>query len=161
MGHLCRRAGPLLMPATRADVVAESRSWVGTPYHLAADIKGVGVDCALILIKIFADLGLIEYFDPRPYSSDWFLHRSEEVYMGLVEARARRVERAAVQPGDVALLKIGRCFAHGGVVTVAEPLTMVHAYRRYGQVVEEVVSQNADVAERMESALFFSYWPSA
>lgn len=29
----------------RAAVVAEARSWIGTPYHNCADVKGAGVDC--------------------------------------------------------------------------------------------------------------------
>ena len=78
-----------LRALTRAAVVAEARSWIGTPYHHAADVKGHGVDCAMLLVRVYCDLGLIEPFDPRPYTRDWFLHRSEERYLGfLFDARA-------------------------------------------------------------------------
>ena len=138
----------------RLAVVAAARAWIGTPYHHAADIPGVGVDCAMILVRVFCDLGLVEPFDPRPYTRDWMLHRDDERYMGFLLARARPV--AAPQPGDVVLFKVGRCFAHGGIVTAAEPLAMVHAYSRTACVVEEEIARNPDMGAR--ERLFFSYW---
>ena len=39
-----------------------------------------------------ADLGLVEPFDPRPYTRDWMLHRDDERYLGFLLARARLVE---------------------------------------------------------------------
>jgi len=54
----------------REKIVAEARSWIGTPYHNCADIKGVGVDCGMLLVRVFVDLGLVEPFDPRPYTHD-------------------------------------------------------------------------------------------
>ena len=53
------------MPATRLEVVTAARAWIGAPYHHAADVKGAGVDCAMILVRVFCDLGLVEPFDPR------------------------------------------------------------------------------------------------
>ena len=41
----------------REKIVAEARSWIGTPYHNCADIKGVGVDCGMLLVRVFVDLG--------------------------------------------------------------------------------------------------------
>ena len=112
----------------RAAVVARAKEWIGTPYHHMADIKGVGVDCAMLLVRVYVDFGLIEPFDPRPYTRDWFIHRNEERYMGFLLARAREVERP--DPGDIMLFKLGRCFAHGGIVTQVDPLTLIHAFRR-------------------------------
>ena len=139
---------------SRLAVVAAARSWLGTPYHHAADVKGHGVDCAMILVRVFCDLGLIEPFDPRPYTRDWFLHRDDERYMGYLIARARQVD--APEPGDVMLFKIGRCFAHGGIVTVADPVTIVHAFAPARRVVEDVVRQSPDLDEKPRR--FFSYW---
>jgi len=143
----------------RSLVVAAARSWLGTPYHHAADVKGAGVDCAMILIRVFADLGLIENFDPRPYTKDWFLHRDEERYMGHLLARAREVDPSTGSgplPGDIMLFKIGRCFAHGGIVVVADPLAIVHAFAPARRVVEDQVHRCPDLAEKPRK--FFSYW---
>ena len=109
----------------RARVVAEARSWVNTPYHHAANLKGIGVDCAMLLVEVFKTVGVIEpSFDPRPYPKDWYLHRSEEIFMEGMFQYAKRVK--SPQPGDVALYRIGRTASHGAIVV--DEQTMVHAY---------------------------------
>ena len=52
----------------RQRIVEEARSWLGTPYHHQAMVKGAGVDCAMILVAVYRAVGLIPAgFDPRPY----------------------------------------------------------------------------------------------
>lgn len=138
----------------RLTVVAAARSWIGTPYHHAADVKHVGIDCAMLMVRVFCDLGLVEKFDPRPYTSDWFVHRDEERYMGFLLARAHVVDEP--QPGDVMLFKLGRCFAHGGIVSKTEPLESIYAYSPARSVIAEEIMHNAALAERPHK--FFSYW---
>ena len=140
----------------RAAVVAAARSWIGTPYHHAADVKGVGVDCGMILVRVFCDLGLVEPFDPRPYTRDWMLHRDDERYLAFLLARAHEVERP--DAGDVILFRFGRCFAHGGIVATSKPLTIVHAFAPARVVLEEEVHRNAELAERLGRVKFASYW---
>jgi NlpC/P60 family putative phage cell wall peptidase len=140
----------------RARVVAEARRWLGTPYHHMADLPGRGVDCAMILVRVFCDLGLVAPFDPRPYTKDWMLHRDDERYLGILIASAREVE--APQSGDVILFRIGRCYAHGGIVTKSDPLTILHAYAPASCVIEEETRRNADLSTRVRTAKFFSHW---
>jgi len=142
--------------AQRAAVIADARSWIGTPYHNCADIKGVGVDCGMLLVRVFVDTGLVPPFDPRPYPIDWHLHRSEERYLGFIFDRSREV--VSPQPGDVMVLRYGRCYSHGGIVTDGSPLTVVHAYYPAGRVVEEEVARNAVLADAARKRRFFSYW---
>jgi NlpC/P60 family putative phage cell wall peptidase len=142
--------------AARARVVAAARQWIGTPYHHMADLKGVGCDCAMLLVRVYCDLGLVDPFDPRPYTRDWHLHRGEERYLKLLLARARDV--AAPEPADVMLLRYGRCFSHGAIVTRREPLTIVHAFAPARCVVEEELVHNVELFERAREARFASYW---
>jgi len=142
--------------AQRAAVVAEARAWCGTPYHHLADVKGAGVDCAMLIVRVYCDLGLVEPFDPRPYPPDWHLHRSEERYLGFVFERARRV--AEPGEGDVMVMRYGRAYGHGGIVTKTAPLTIVHAFGPYRRVIEEAVAENPEVARRAPAAVFASYW---
>lgn len=118
----------------RAAVVAEAMTWVGTPYHHHARVKGAGVDCAQILIAVFCDaLKIVAPVDPGFYSRQWHLHRSEELYRRwLQEAGARRT--STIQAGDVALFKYGRTFSHGAICVNAEGGEFVHAYIRLGVV---------------------------
>jgi len=140
----------------RAAVVAAARSWIGTPYHHAADVKGAGVDCAMLLVRVYCDLGLVEPFDPRPYTRDWMLHRDDERYIGFLLARAREVQAPRV--GDVILFRFGRCFSHGGIISGADPLTIIHAFAPARIVLEEEVMRSAELFERLRIAKFASIW---
>ena len=141
--------------AQRAAVVAEARSWIGTPYHNCADIKGAGVDCGMLLVRVFVDTGLCAPFDPRPYPIDWHLHRSEERYLGFVFDRS--AETAEPQPGDVMVLRYG-CYSHGGIVTRSAPVTVVHAFHPARRVLEEPVVQNGVLNDPARKPRFFSFW---
>ena len=140
----------------RAAVVAAARAWIGTPYHHMADIKGVGVDCAMLLVRVYCDLGLVEPFDPRPYTQDWMMHRNEERYQNFLLERAHLVETPGL--GDVILFKIGRCFAHGGIVSKTDPLSIVHAFLPARCVLEDEIARSAELSDKLRSAKFASYW---
>ena len=151
--------------AARAAIVAAARSWIGTPYHNCADIKGVGVDCGMLLVRIFVDTGLCPPFDPRPYSPDWHLHRDGERYLDFLFKRCAEVEKP--QAGDVMMFHFGRCYSHGGVVTSAAPpitpngaprVFIVHAYRQTQCVIEEAVGGNGLLADPDRKPRFFSLW---
>jgi cell wall-associated NlpC family hydrolase len=138
----------------RRGIVDEARSWVGTPYHQQGDIKGIGVDCGMLLVRVFVDTGLCEPFDPRPYADDWYLHRTEERYLGFIFDRAKEVTNPL--PGDVMVFRYGRCYAHGGVVTDASPLTIVHAFQPALVVLEEEVARSPALCTT--APRFFSLW---
>jgi cell wall-associated NlpC family hydrolase len=142
--------------AQRAAVVAAARAWIGTPYHNCADIKGVGIDCGMLLVRVFVDTGLVPPFDPRPYPVDWHLHRSEERYLGFIFDRGREI--SSPRPGDVMVLRYGRCYSHGGVVTNPSPLSIVHAYHPARTVLEEAIAHNAVLSSTARKPRFFSFW---
>lgn len=116
----------------RAAIVAEAQSWLGTKYHHLGDIKGVGVDCAMLLVRIYQAVGLVPDFDPRPYAPEWFLHRDEERYLAGMEKYSRRIEHADALPGDLLIYRFGRTASHGAIV-VDDDL-IIHAYRLHQNV---------------------------
>jgi cell wall-associated NlpC family hydrolase len=140
----------------RAVVVAEARSWIGTPYHNCADLKGVGVDCGMLLVRVFVDAGLCAPFDPRPYPIDWHLHKGDERYLGFIFDRGSEVSEP--QPGDVMVLRYGRSYAHGGIVTKPRPTTFVHAFHPARRVLEEEIAHNSVLSDTRRAPRFFSYW---
>lgn len=117
-----------MSPELQQAVVAEARTWLGTKHIHQAAVKGAGVDCAFLLVRVYHAVGLIPVIDPRPYPRDWHLHRSDERYLGWVEQYADRVETP--EPGDVVLYQFGRCVSHGGIV-VDWP-TIIHSYSGVG-----------------------------
>lgn len=142
----------------RALVVAEARRWIGTPYHSNADILGAGVDCGMLAVRAYVDAGLVPTFDPRPYSQDWHLHRSEERYLGFITSRLHRVETPGL--GDIVVFRYGRCYSHGAIVTALDPLTIIHAFIQHGQVVEERLASNRDLTKPGRDPRTYSLWSS-
>lgn len=128
------------LDALRAAVVAEARTWIGTPYHHRARVKGAGVDCAMILIEVYAACGVIENFDTGDYPGDWMMHRDDERYIGFIAPLAEEYDPAAepIMPGDIVVWRYARTYSHGGIVTVWPKV--VHAFAPFGVVSEDDAS---------------------
>ena len=137
----------------RALVVAEAKSWINTPYHSNADIKGVGVDCGMLLVRVFVDTGLVAPFDPRPYPAQWNLHMKEERYMNIVKGYAHEIQTMP-GPGDVVLFHFGLCYAHGGII-VEWPF-LVHAL---GPGKVHIINGDRGPFVKGLPRKFFSIWP--
>ena len=142
----------------RARVVAEARRWLGTPYHAAADVHGAGVDCGMLIVRVFVDSGLVGSFDPRPYPPDWHLHRADEKYLGFIFDHCREIDLRRVAPGDIVVFRYGRCHAHGAIVTTTDPLTVVHAFSPARAVLEEAVERNPTLNDIKRAPRAFSLW---
>lgn len=136
----------------RADVCTLARQWLGTPWHHKARIRGVGVDCAQLLIAVYAQAGVIEDFDPGDYAIDHMMHSDQEVFRGWCERYGRPTDTPA--PGDVAIWKFGRCYSHGGIV-VAWPGRVIHAFRPFGEVCE-TPSDASRLAGR--DVIHYTFW---
>jgi hypothetical protein len=123
---------------TPEQVIAEARTWIGTPYHHMGYVKGPkgGVDCGMIVIGVYSAVGFFPYFDPRPYPRQFHLHQREEWYKAIVEKFCTEVDKPI--PGGIALWKVGRIFSHGSIVT-SWP-SVIHAVAG-----EELVLEAADV----------------
>lgn len=138
---------------TRADVIAEARSWERTPYHHKARVKGHGVDCGQLIIAAFVDSGAVPDFDPGYYTMDWHLHQAEERYLGFVETHLKRWddgemtlrERLRREPdwcpplASVIVVKVGLTFSHGMIVTGWPRI--IHANVHDGCVIETEARQ--------------------
>jgi NlpC/P60 family putative phage cell wall peptidase len=117
----------------REAVVAEARTWMHTPYHHHARIKGVGVDCAQLLCAVFEAVGLVPPVDTGFYAHDWHLHRNEEEFSAWLAKFARLMPPGAIkEAGDVILWRFGRTFSHGSI-HVGEGL-LIHSYIERGVI---------------------------
>lgn len=135
---------------SRQRVLQEALSWVGTPWVHAARVKGAGVDCGQFLAEVYQRAGVRERVDtPSVYPQDWALHRSEALFVGVVEQYARKVPEGL--PGDMALFRFGRCVSHGAIVL--EWPRIIHAYLNRRSVVEDSLEHNSDLVDR-----FAGFW---
>lgn len=132
-------------------IVSEAMAWLNTPYHHAANVRGAGIDCAMLLVEVFKAVGLVpDNLDPRPYPHDFHLHRDEERYLGWLEKYADPIpEGSSPQPGDVATFQFGRCVSHAGIVTRWPEI--VHAYLENRSVILTDVVRSGALAERLRT----------
>ena len=120
----------------RDTVCAIARSWLGTPYHHMGRVKGAGVDCAMFPLEVYRESGLIGEVAVPFYPPDWHLHRSDEIYLGIVQELASELRGFETpQPGDLALYQFGRTWSHGGIV-LEWPL-IIHAVLQHGVILSD------------------------
>ena len=110
-------------------------------------VKGSGADCLTLLAEVYEAAGIIPHVELEFYPPDWNLHRDAERYLAGVMQHAREftlepamlvefdegtnlplirgdsmgfrevLSKPTPEPGDVAVFKFGRCYAHGAIVT--------------------------------------------
>jgi NlpC/P60 family putative phage cell wall peptidase len=126
-----------MTPEQRTAVIAEAESWIRTPYHSNAAVKGAGVDCAMLPLAVYtAALGMDPPKLPQ-YAMQWHLHRDEEKYLATVrDFGAVEIPFEELQPGDFVLWHIGRVYSHGAIV-IKWP-KIIHAVNPRGVVYGDV-----------------------
>lgn len=111
----------------REEVLAEARTFLGTPYHDGGLLKGIGVDCATFVYLVYFNCGIFPKQEIGVFSRDWFANTTEEKYLKRLMRHATKfamgigAEMRVARPGDIALTKTrvqrSRVFNHGGIVT--------------------------------------------
>jgi NlpC/P60 family putative phage cell wall peptidase len=134
------------MSIARSEVIEAARSWLGTPFHHQGRVRGVGVDCAGVIVGVARELGLSEV-DATGYG-----HRPDSRELErLCHAHMTPVAIEAAQPGDVLLLTIEGLPQHLAFLTeLGGERAMLHAYAPARRVVEHRI--DAVWAERIVAA---------
>lgn len=114
-------------------IVQSALSWLGTPYHHQARVKGAGVDCAQLVAGVAEECG---YIKPgmiiQNYSPEWHLHNREERMINLL-LEFGCIEAQEHEPGDILAFKFGRVCSHLGIYVGNDQF--VHARVDQGKVV--------------------------
>ncbi len=101
----------------RDAVIAEARTWIGTPHHNGARIKGVGVDCGQFPLATYEAVGLIPHVEPARYSAQFALNKDREWYLETCQQYGKELPEGKLpQRGDFVIFKVGRVFSHGAIV---------------------------------------------
>jgi hypothetical protein len=104
-------------------------------------VKGAGVDCAMFPLEVYREAGLIGNIEVPYYPQDWMLHRSEEIFLGIVERYATEIRtgegtrHSVPSSGDLVLYRFGRCFSHGAIAI--EWPTVIHAVNGRGVILSD------------------------
>jgi NlpC/P60 family putative phage cell wall peptidase len=118
-----------LTTVTREEIVAEVRSWIGTPYRHQASLKGVGCDCLGLIRGVWRAVLGEEPEEPTPYTPDWAEASGAETFAAAARRHLREIDVDEAEPGDVLLFRWRRGLPakHAGVLI--EPHRFVHAHQ--------------------------------
>ncbi|MGE0501448.1 MAG: NlpC/P60 family protein [Rhizobiaceae bacterium] len=126
------------MTALRDRIVAEARSWIGTPYRHQASRKGVGCDCLGLVRGVYRAIVGVEPEPPPPYAPDWAEAEGGDRLMRAAERCLVRPPEDRILPGDVLLFRWRADLAAKHCAILSAPNRFVHAYER-SAVVETIL----------------------
>ena len=121
-------------------VIAAARSWLGTPYHDQASLKGVGCDCLGLARGVWREIVGDEPFPIPHYSRDWGETGCREVLAEGARRMMIEIDLRDAMPGALVLFRMrpGAIAKHVGILTA--PTRFIHAYERLGVIEEPLTS---------------------
>jgi NlpC/P60 family putative phage cell wall peptidase len=121
---------------TRVDIVAEARTWIGTPYRHQASLKGVGCDCLGLVRGVWRAVIGREPEAVPAYAPDWAEAGGRETFAKAAQRHFVEIAPSHFAPGDVLLFRWRQSFVAKHAAIVTAPDLMVHAHD--GAAVAEV-----------------------
>lgn len=124
-----------------ATVVAEARTWLGTPWMHQASTKGLATDCIGLVVGVARALGIkeaAEYdaaIDVRGYGRQ----PDPVALLAASDRYLQRIDIDAAGPGDILLLRFELDPMHFAIVSGVAPVYIIHALEPRGRVVEHRV----------------------
>lgn len=111
----------------RADIVAEARHWIGTPFQHQASLRGVGCDCLGLVRGVWRALYGVGPEEPPPYAAGWAFASPDEMLWAAIARHLTAIDDVPA-PGDVALFRMrdGRPASHAAIVT--DVCHFIHAH---------------------------------
>lgn len=130
------------MELTRANIVIETREWIGTPYHHLASLKGVGCDCVGLVIGVWKSLGQSLKSKVPVYSPQWHLHQKESQLIDILENtyHLERLPTTSPPLGSILCLGLEKGPSHHVGIMVSET-TFAHSYISSKKVVEVTLDE--------------------
>ena len=129
------------MTALQRRVIAEARSWIGTPYRHQASLKSVGCDCLGLVRGLWRALYGSEPEALKPYSADWAEAGGTDAL--LVAARRHFIEKPMLEmsAGDLILFrwKPSHAAKHLGILVSEQ--AFIHAYEGHAVMISALVPQ--------------------
>lgn len=121
---------------SRDTITTIARSYVGTRWHHCGRLKGVGIDCAGLVICTYAELGVV-LTDLGTYGD------GADCFDAVVKAIAPDcilIDTSAepLQDGDIMIFRSRVCYNHIGIYSGHG--NMIHAYPTLERVVEQPIS---------------------
>lgn len=121
---------------SRAEIVAEARRWLATPYHHQASCCHVGADCLGLVRGVWRAFHGADAEPAPAYSRDWAEATAEETLIAAARRHLIEIAPAKASMGDVVVFRYRSTSIakHVGILTSAA--AMIHAVD--GRAVAEV-----------------------
>ena len=102
----------------REAVITEAKTWIGTKFHHMAGVKGAGVDCGQLLLRVYESVGCMPHVDPGYYPPDFHVHQDLEWYAGILRDHCIEFGGKDALPADIVLFKMSdaKVFSHGAII---------------------------------------------
>ncbi|MEJ2227042.1 MAG: NlpC/P60 family protein [Alphaproteobacteria bacterium] len=117
---------------TPADVVTIARTWLGTPYHHQASVKGVGCDCLGLVRGVYAEAYGSPAEAPPAYTRDLAEACGRETLLEAARRHLVEINKDDYAPGDVVIFRLrpSAMAKHCGIISVGEAglVKMIHAF---------------------------------
>ncbi len=112
----------------RAALLAEARTWIGTPYQHQASAKGVGCDCLGLVRGVWRVFYGAEPEVAPPYTPDWAERSGEETLLLAARRYLNETDIATAAPGDVLLFRMNASAPAKHAAILDEEEVLIHAY---------------------------------
>lgn len=119
----------------RQRIVEEAREWIGTPYVHQGRVKGVGVDCAGLIIGVGKNLGLMDKdFDYIQYT----MSPDPAKMGGLLSKNLLKIELSEASMGDIYWIRFAN---HPQHLAIISDKGIIHSYNNVGKAVEHRINR--------------------
>lgn len=134
---------------TRADVIEEALSWIGTPYKHQASLKGVGCDCLGLVRGVWRVIVGEEPEPMRPYSAWWAektrreqMRELADKYLVPIPAAPYRTGASPFRDGALLLIRPHPQGAAKHAAVMIAPDIIVHAYEGAREVAADQIPRS-------------------
>lgn len=121
-------------------IVTQARTWLGTPFHHQARLKGKGCDCLGLIVGVVDELGLKDAHGRLLSSYDEITYPKEPDGSYLIEKLTSLLDEVPIadaRAGDLALFRVRENPQHLAILSDYEGgLGMIHSFAPSRRVVE-------------------------
>jgi NlpC/P60 family putative phage cell wall peptidase len=108
-------------------IVTLARTWLGTPYHHQASVKGAGADCVGLIRGVWRELYGREAEAAPAYTRDWAEATGRETLLEAARRHLVEIDPREPAPGDVLVFRYRGSAVAKHAAILATPRTMIHA----------------------------------
>lgn len=122
----------------RERLITEAKEWLGTPYHTAGRVKGVGCDCGTFLLGVLENADLLAHIDLPYYPEDVACHCAVPRYLMKIEEHCNKILDDERRPGDILVFKFHGSKVPHHAAFVYDKEYMIHSYTRQGVILSNI-----------------------